>query len=156
MLARSAGSSIVNSLKNGASKARRTPGIFVKFGERELRFRKILVRHLAQAFFAEQREVHGGGQRAERLVGADVRSGLLAADVLLARGERQDEAAAAFGIDGLARETPGHLTDKFVARRKNADERPAIARSAGRSFGLPSRQCRLPQVAAQGQAKRLP
>ena len=53
------------------------------------------------------------GERAKRLVGANVGGGFLAADMLLARGERQDEAAAAFGVGGLAREAAGHLANKL-------------------------------------------
>ena len=67
-------------------------------------------------------------QRVERFVGADVRSGLLAADVLLARGQRQHEAAAPRGVGGLARQAARHLPHEFFARGDHAHIRPAIAR----------------------------
>src|SRR5580658_361324 len=57
---------------------------FLQLGERELRFREVLMGHLAQAFFAEKREVDRGGEGAKRLIGANVGCGFLAADVLFA------------------------------------------------------------------------
>jgi len=59
-----------------------------QFTQRELRFREILFGHFPQAFLAQQCQVYGGCQGAKRLIGADIRGGLLAADVLLAGGER--------------------------------------------------------------------
>ena len=67
-----------------------------------------------------------GGQREERFVGADIRGGFFAADVLLARGERENESAAAFGVEGLAGEAAGKLADEFVARGDHADVRTAV------------------------------
>ncbi len=43
--------------------------------------------HLAQALLAHHRQVHRGGQRIQRLVGADIAGGFLAADMLLARAQ---------------------------------------------------------------------
>ena len=54
-------------------------------------------------------------------VGADVRGRLLAADVLLARRQRQHEAAVAVGVDGLAAEAAGHLADELLLGRHQAD-----------------------------------
>src|SRR5260370_28629685 len=71
--------------------------------------------------------MHRGGQRAERLVGANVRSGPFAADVLLARSEREHESALAIGIRSLAREPPGHLPHVLVPRSNHTGERPAVA-----------------------------
>src|SRR5258708_37901977 len=85
-------------------------GNLQQLGKRELRFGQVLLRHLAQAFLAEQRQVHRGGERAERLVCANVGGGLLAADVLFARRERQHKAALAVGIRRLSREPPWHLS----------------------------------------------
>src|SRR5919108_6555496 len=50
---------------------------------------------LAQSLRAEPAEVHEAAEREERLVGGDVRGRLLAADVLLARLQRQHVATAA-------------------------------------------------------------
>ena len=92
------GSRMTNSLNTGPVNARRTPGIFFQFRQRELRLGQVLLGHFAQALLAQQAQVHGRRQRAQRLVGADVRGGLFAADVLLARRQRQAESAR-----GLAR-----------------------------------------------------
>src|SRR5277367_7196621 len=66
--------------------------------------------------------MHCRGECAERLVRADIGSGFLATDVLLASGQRQYESAAAFGIGGLARETAGHLPHEFIAGGDDACE----------------------------------
>src|SRR6185369_15975062 len=68
----------------------------------------------------------GGGESAEGLVGTDVGSGFLAADVLLASGEREHEAALAGSVDSLTGEAAGHLANEFVARCDNASEWAAI------------------------------
>ena len=105
------GSRTTNSLKTGPVKHAPHAGNLFQFGERELRLGQILLGHLAQAFLAQQAKMNGGGQRAQRLVGADVRGGLLAADVLFARRQRQAEAAPALGVGGLPGEPAGHLAD---------------------------------------------
>ena len=61
------------------------------------------------------------GQRAKRLIGANVRSRFLAANVLLACRESEHKSATAFGVGRLSRQTPGHLAHKFVFR---CDGRP--------------------------------
>ena len=60
------------------------------------------MRLLADAFLADQAKVNRRGEGVQRFVGADVRGRLLAADVLLARGESENEAAAAFGVRRLS------------------------------------------------------
>ena len=98
----------------GPENARRTPGIFSEFGASESRLGQVLHGHFAQALLAEQGQVNRGGQREERFVGADVRSGFLAADVLLAGGERQHEAAAAFRVGrSVPRGGPGSCRTNF-------------------------------------------
>ena len=62
----------------------------------------------------------------ERFVGADVGGGLLAANVLFARGERQYEAAIACGVRGLSGEAAGHLSHEFFARGDHADVGAAV------------------------------
>ena len=95
------------------------------------------MRHLAQSFFAEQRQMHGRGQRAERLIGADVRSGFLAPNVLFAGRESEHEAATSLGVDGLSRETPGIWRTNLSREARYADERSAVARQRGRNSVLP-------------------
>lgn len=72
----------------------------------------------------------GEGEADEAGVGADVRGRLLAADVLLARRERQHEAALAFRVHRLATEAPRHLADMLVVAGEEAEVRPAEAEPA--------------------------
>ena len=78
---------------------------------------------LRQPGLAEPREVDEGPERVERLVGADVRGGALAADVLLARLQREHEAAPAFDVDGLAHDAPRHAPHQLLARAHEAQVR---------------------------------
>ena len=64
-------------------------------------------------------------ERAQAAVGADVRGRLLAADMLLAGGQGQHEAALAFGVDGLAGEPARHLADELLLAGEQADIGPA-------------------------------
>ena len=61
----------------------------------------------------------------QRLVGADVRGRLLAADVLLAGGERQHESALAVAVARLADQAAGNLAHELLARRHHAAVRSA-------------------------------
>src|SRR5581483_7169561 len=67
---------------------------------------------LFQALRSEGGEVGRRSQGEQALVGADVARRLLPADVLLARLERQDEAALALAIDRLADQPARHLADE--------------------------------------------
>ncbi len=72
-------------------------------------------------------------QRAEAGIGADVARRLLAANMLLARRQRQHEAAPPLGVDRLAGEPSRHLAHVLGARREQADVRAAeIQRVADR------------------------
>ena len=122
------GSSSTNSLNVGPREAAAHTGNFLQLGARESRFGQILLGQFAQAVLAEKRHVNRCGQREERLVRADIRRGLLAADVLLARRESKNEAAASFCIEGLTREPARELPNKFIARGDHAHVRPAITR----------------------------
>ncbi len=83
--------------------------------------------HLAQPVRADRRQVGGGGQRAERLVGADVRGRLLAPDVLLASLEGQDVSLAALGVPRRPDQAAGHLAHRGHLRRHEPDVRPPEA-----------------------------
>ena len=82
---------------------------------------QVLFRQHLQALLAEQAEVDGGGQGGQRLVRANVGGGFLAPDVLLARGQGQDEPAPALGIVRLPDEPAGHLAQEFLLRREEAE-----------------------------------
>src|ERR1700730_6863762 len=69
--------------------------------------------------------MRGERQRAKARVRAYVARRLIAADVLLARGQRQYETAPPILIDGFAAKAAWHLTQEFLARRKQSQIGPA-------------------------------
>ena len=79
----------------------------------------------AQPALTHEREVHGRGDRGDRLVGADVAGGLLAADVLLACLQRVHEAASAVRVARFADEASGHLPDEGLTGGEDAEVRAA-------------------------------
>ncbi len=79
--------------------------------------------------------VHGRDHREQHLRSADVRRGLLAADVLLARLQREPERRIAVRIDGHADEPSRHRALEFVARREVAGVRPAVAHRHAEALG---------------------
>src|SRR3546814_16958523 len=79
----------------------------------------------AQPGFTEQGHVDAESQRAKPGIGADIARRLLAADMLLARRERQHKAALAVGIDRLAAQASRHLADIFGLAGEAATIRPA-------------------------------
>ena len=64
-------------------------------------------------------------QRVQRLRRADVVGRLLAADVLLAGLQGEDEAAAAVDVLGFARDPPRHAPDLLLGRAEEAEGGPA-------------------------------
>src|ERR1700674_1691076 len=100
---------------------------FFELGKREARLRKILRGHFAQAFLPEQTQMNRGHQSVQRFIRANVRGGLLAPNVLFARGQRQDEAAPSSRVRGLSRQAAGHLTHVFLARGDHSNVRTSVA-----------------------------
>ena len=88
---------------------------------------RLCVRQLLQPFAAVDRHEDAAHQRDQRLVGADVRGRLLAADVLLAGGEREHESALAVAVAGFADQAAGHLANELVARGDHAAVRAAVS-----------------------------
>ena len=74
---------------------------------------------------AEQAHMNGEGQTAKARICTNIRGRFLAANMLLARGERQHKAAVAIGIHGFAANAARHLPHEFLAAGKEADMRPA-------------------------------
>src|SRR5258708_26667025 len=72
--------------------------------------------------------MHGRGEGAQRVVGANVGGRFFTANVLLASGESENEAAAAFEVCSLAGQASRHLADKFFTGGNYTDKRAAIAR----------------------------
>ena len=83
-------------------------------------FRQVVLRQILQTFLAVHGHEDADHERDQRLVGADVRRRLLAADVLLAGGKREHESALAVAVVSLADEAAGHLPHKLVARGHHA------------------------------------
>ena len=82
-----------------------------------LRLGEVALGQAPQPDAAQQREVDGRHQQTQALVGADVRGRPLAADVLLARREREHEAATPLAVDGLTDEAAGQIAHEGHARR---------------------------------------
>src|SRR5271155_5298730 len=74
----------------------------------------------AQSAAAHQREINRRGERAQRMIGADVRGRAFAANVLLAGVERQAERAATVAIASLSDQPAGHLAQMSRARGHEA------------------------------------
>ena len=72
------------------------------------------------------RHVNRGAEREQSLVGADVGSGALAFDVLLAGGQRQHVGALAAVVHGLADETSRHFVNVGFLRGEEAERRAAV------------------------------
>lgn len=68
-----------------------------------------LATHIKKTFASNEREIDDCAQGAELYVAANVGCGLFAADVLLARLERQHIASATFAVLGFANNAPGIL-----------------------------------------------
>src|SRR5947199_308301 len=118
-------------------------GNLEQFRERELRFRKILFRHFAQAFLTKQRQVHRCCQRAKRLVCANIGSGFLAANVLLACRKRQHKSAMSRKVRGLPRQPSRHLTNVSFTRGNHAGKRSAITRRQAKALRFKRHDVRL-------------
>ena len=88
---------------------------------------------------AQPRQVDDGGERVERLRGADVRGRLLAANVLLARLQRQHEPAPPVDVDGLPGDAPGHPTQVLLAGREEAERRTAEVEAVAERLPLAHR-----------------
>src|SRR5258706_10704894 len=76
---------------------------------------------LAEALATEPGEVDRGGQGVERLRGADVVSGLLATDVLLASLQGEDEAATTVDVVGFAGNPARHAPNQLLAAAEEAE-----------------------------------
>ena len=109
------------SWKRGPAKAARTPGSRASAATSSL-VRAMQARATrSRPAGPEQREVDRRRGHQQALVGADVRGRLGAADVLLARLQRQREAGLALGIHRAARDAPRHLAHVFHAAGHEAD-----------------------------------
>ena len=111
---------------------------------------------LAQPLRPEPAQRDQAAEREQRLVRRHVRRRLLAPDVLLARLQREDEAAPALEVGRLADDPAGHAADELLARGEEAVVRAAVATGSSRSTGprrSPSRSRSCPAPRA-GRARR--
>ena len=88
---------------------------------------QVVLGQFAHALFAVNRQKDRRHQRHQRLIGADVRGRLLAADVLLPRSQRQNKSAIPCPIDRLPGQPSRHLAHILLLGRDHAAERTAIA-----------------------------
>ena len=152
------GSSLVwttNSLKRGAA-ANRTFAVLRELTCGVSRFRQILLRQFLQPDFAVHRHEDVDHQCDQSLIGADIRGRFLAADVLLARGQRKHESALALLVDGLADQAARHLADVFFARRNDAAVGAAEAQRHAERLGFHGDDVSLRAVARRFRARPLP
>ena len=111
-----------------ASKAQFRARLAAKRLRRVVGLGQVVLGKLAHAFLAVDGEKDCRHERNEGLVGADVRRRLFAADVLLARGQRQYESAIPCPVDSLAREPARHLPHELLLGCDHTAEWSAIAK----------------------------
>ena len=99
-------------------------------------------RHVAQAVRTDRRDVDGGRQGQQSLVGADVAGRLVAADVLLTRAHGHHERARAVEVGRHPDQTPGDLADERIGRGEDAEVRPAVLRRDPEWLALACRDVR--------------
>src|SRR6202030_1259582 len=96
----------------------------------------VSLRQVAQSRAAHQREIDSRGQRAQRMIGADVRGRAFAADMLLASIERQAKRAATIAITSLSDEASRHIAEMGRARGHEADARSAVLKRQSETLPL--------------------
>ena len=126
----------VNSLKNGRSKAQPQARYLRQLLGGVVGLAQAQLGRLLQPLRPERGQVDRRPQGQQALVGADVARRLLAADVLLARLQRQHPAALAVAIDRLADQPARHLAHKLLAAGQQAQVRPAVAHRRAQALPL--------------------
>ena len=94
---------------------------------------------LGKPFLAEPAQVDDPRQGVQRLGGADVVGRLLAADVLLAGLQGEDEAAAPVDVLGLPRDAPRQLADQRLGPAEEAEGRAAVVQPVAQRLPLAER-----------------
>ena len=114
-----------------------------------------MLRQFANALFAINREEDGSHQSHECLICTDVRSSLLAANVLLACRQRQAETAIAFAIHSLANQASRHLAQILLLRCDHPAERAAITERHAEGLRLHADDIRLHRGPNDAERNRL-
>ena len=83
---------------------------------------------LAEPSLAEHRGANRHRERDEAMVGADVGSRFVPADVLLAGGEGEHVSGCAIGVEGAPHEPAWHLPDEGSGRSEEAYTRATVLR----------------------------
>ncbi len=93
----------------------------------------------AEALFAKGRQVDGSADGQQRLIGADIGSGALTADVLLARlqGQHIPGLLLAALFDRLPNEPTWQQAHILAAGRHKAERRSAVAHGITKAHQLP-------------------
>ncbi len=107
-----------------------------------------------KAFRAVVHGIHAGHHRQQHLRGADVGGGLLAADVLLARLQREAIGRLAFGIDGDADQAARHRALVGVAAGHERGMRAAEAERHAEALGVADHDVRAPFARRGDQGQR--
>ena len=94
-----------------------------------VRFLQAQFAQFAEALFAKCGHIDSGTDREQRLIGADIRGGAFAANMLLASLQCQHVARlfALALLNGLSDEAPGEQAHKLLFRGHKAERGPAIA-----------------------------
>jgi hypothetical protein len=92
---------------------------------------------LGETTLAEPRQVDHSAERVQRLGGADVVGRPLAADVLLARLEGEDEATPPIDVLGLPAIRPG-IRRMLLGRAEEPERGPAVVETAAERLTLPA------------------
>src|SRR5258708_25607286 len=96
----------------------------------------ISLRQIAQPAAARQREINRRGERAQRMISADVRGRTFATNMLLASIQRQAKRAAAVAIASLSDQPAGHLTQMSGSRGHESDARSAVLKRQPETLSL--------------------
>ena len=91
---------------------------------------------LAHPFGAHQGEIDRAPESHQGLVGADVGSGFLAADVLLAGLQGEDEGAASLRIGGLPDDAAGEFAHPLASAGHKAHVRAAVAKGYAEALAV--------------------
>ncbi len=91
---------------------------------------------LDEAATPQPGEIDDARERIQRLRRADVGGRLLAADVLLARLQREHEAAPSVDVARLAGDPAGHAPQVLLARREEAERRAAEVEAVAEALAL--------------------
>src|ERR1700681_2626894 len=102
-----------------------------------MRFSQVLLGQFAQSLLAVNGHENGSHEGNERLVGADVGGGFLAADVLFASSQGEAEGPIAARVLGLTDNAARYLAHELFLGGDDSRERTAVNRRNRKRLQLP-------------------